>query len=128
MNSRLHIPMSSPDITDLERKAVNSVLQTPYLSMGKEIEAFEKEFRDFTGSRNAIGVSSGTAGLHLCLRASNISEGDVVITTPFSFVASTNVILYENAIPIFVDIESATGNIDMNLVEEVLKEDSNGNT
>lgn len=127
MNPRPQIPMSSPDITDLERKAVNSVLQTPYLSMGKEIEAFEKEFRDFTGLRNAIGVSSGTAGLHLCLRASNISEDDVVITTPFSFVASTNVILYENAIPIFVDIEISTGNMDINLVEEILKEDSSGN-
>ncbi|MFN2128094.1 MAG: DegT/DnrJ/EryC1/StrS family aminotransferase [Anaerolineales bacterium] len=122
MIQKKDIPMSSPDISDAERKAVNSVLQTPYLSMGKEIEEFEKEFRNFTGLKNAIGVSSGTAGLHLCIRAANVSEDDLVITTPFSFVASTNVILYEKAHPIFVDIEYKTGNIDMNIVEEILKE------
>jgi len=125
MKQKIDIPMSSPDISDEERQAVNSVLQTPYLSMGKEIEAFEKEFRAYTGSRNAIAVSSGTAGLHLCIRAAKVSRDDIVITTPFSFVASTNVILYENAVPIYVDIESKTGNMDMDLVEEILKAYSN---
>lgn len=125
MKQRIDIPMSSPDISDKERQAVISVLQTPYLSMGEEIEAFEKEFRTYTGSRNAIAVSSGTAGLHLCIRAAKVSRDDIVITTPFSFVASTNVILYENAVPIYVDIESKTGNMDMDLVEEILKDYSN---
>lgn len=125
MKQRIDIPMSSPDISDKERQAVISVLQTPYLSMGEEIEAFEKEFRTYTGSRNAIAVSSGTAGLHLCIRAAKVSRDDFVITTPFSFVASTNVILYENAVPIYVDIESKTGNVDMDLVEEILKDYSN---
>lgn len=125
MKQRIDIPMSSPDISDKERQAVISVLQTPYLSMGEEIEAFEKEFRTYTGSRNAIAVSSGTAGLHLCIRAAKVSRDDIVITTPFSFVASTNVILYENAVPIYVDIESKTGNVDMDLVEEILKDYSN---
>lgn len=125
MKQRIDIPMSSPDISDKERQAVISVLQTPYLSMGEEIEAFEKEFRTYTGSRNAIAVSSGTAGLHLCIRAAKVSRDDFVITTPFSFVASTNVILYENAVPIYVDTESKTGNMDMDLVEEILKDYSN---
>jgi len=114
MNSqhKVVIPMSSPDLTDLEREAVAAVMRTPALSMGQEIEAFEAAVRDFTGSRHAIGVSSGTAGLHLCVRAARIQDGDLVITTPFSFVASANVLLFERAIPIFVDVDARTGNID----------------
>lgn len=104
--------MSSPDITDSERQAVLSVLQTPILSMGRQIELFEEAMRLFTGSRFAIGVNSGTAGLHLCVRAAGIGPGDLVITSPFSFVASTNVLLYEQAVPIFVDVDPATGNLD----------------
>src|ERR1035437_9122055 len=108
----LTIPMSYPDLTDAERKAVLAVVSTPNLSMGPQIEAFEAAFRNFCGSRHAIGVNSGTAGLHLCVRAAGIGPGDYVITTPFSFVASANVLLYENAIPIFVDVDPLTGNLD----------------
>ena len=104
--------MSSPDITYEDRQAVLDVLKTNYLSMGPKIEGFERSIAQFTGARHAIGVSSGTAGLHLCIRAANISAGDLVITTPFSFVASTNVILFEKAIPVFVDVDPFTGNID----------------
>ncbi len=104
--------MSSPDLTDAEREAVLSVLNTPNLSMGPYIEAFESALRAFTGAKHAIGVSSGTAGLHLCVRAAGIQAGDWVITTPFSFVASTNVLLYEQAVPVFVDVDPRTGNID----------------
>ena len=109
----LHIPMSSPDLTDAEREAVAAVLRTPNLSMGGEILAFEQDVSSYTGSRHAIGVSSGTAGLHLCVRAAGIEAGDWVITTPFSFVASSNVLLYEGAIPVFVDIDPVTGNMDV---------------
>jgi dTDP-4-amino-4,6-dideoxygalactose transaminase len=108
--------MSSPDLTDEERKAVAKVLATPNLSMGSQITAFEESVRSYTGSQYAIGVSSGTAGLHLCVRATGIQAGDLVITTPFSFVASANVLLYESAVPIFVDVEPRTGNIDPHLV------------
>ncbi len=111
------IPLSSPDLTDAERQAVSAVLLTPYLSMGSEIKAFENAFEALTGCQCAIGVNSGTAGLHLCVHAAGIQEGDLVITTPFSFVASTNVLLFERAVPIFVDIETLTGNIDPHLVE-----------
>jgi len=120
--------MSSPDITIAEREAVNAVLNTPNLSMGNEIQEFEKSFRKLTGSQYAIGVNSGTAGLHLCIHAADIREGDLVITTPFSFVASANVILYEKAIPVFVDVEPATGNLDVHLVESAIKDLLSGGT
>ncbi len=106
------VPMSLPDLTTAEREAVMSVLNTPNLSMGPQINEFEQEFARYIGVKEAIGVNSGTAGLHLCVRAADIHPGDLVITTPFSFVASTNVILYEKAIPVFVDVNPQTGNMD----------------
>jgi dTDP-4-amino-4,6-dideoxygalactose transaminase len=110
--------MSSPDLTDAEREAVQKVLNTPYLSMGPYTPAFEDAFRKLTGLRHAIAVNSGTAGLHLCVRAAGIEPGDLVITTPFSFVASTNVLLYEQAVPVFADVDPRTGNIDPAQVAE----------
>lgn len=109
--------MSSPDLTEAERQAVAAVLHTPNLSMGQEILNFETAFREYTGCRHAIGVSSGTAGLHLCVRAAGIQDGDLVITTPFSFVASANVLLFERSAPIFVDVEPVSGNIDPDLAQ-----------
>ncbi len=111
------IPMSSPDLGPAERQAVMDVLNTPNLSMGPGIARFEEAICQLTGSQHAIGVNSGTAGLHLCVRAAGINAGDYVITTPFSFVASSNVLLFENSVPIFVDVDPRTGNIDTNLVE-----------
>ena len=104
--------MSAPDITDAERQAVMDVLYTPNLSMGPQIDAFEKSIAEFAGVKHAIAVNSGTAGLHLCVRAAGYGQNDLVVTTPFSFVASTNVLLFEKAIPVFVDIDPVTGNID----------------
>jgi perosamine synthetase len=104
--------MSSPDLGEAERQAVQAVLNTPSLSMGAQIEAFESAFRAYSGLKHAIGVNSGTAGLHLCVRAAGIGPGDLVITTPFSFVASTNVLLFEGATPVFVYVDPRTGNID----------------
>lgn len=115
--SSLQIPLSSPDISDAERQAVLQVLNTPNLSMGAQIEAFEQAFRKFTGSQSALGVNSGTAGLHMCVRAAGILPGDYVLTTPFSFVASSNVVLYEQAIPLFVDVDERTGNINPTLLQ-----------
>jgi perosamine synthetase len=112
------VPMSSPDISDAERRAVMAVLNTPTLSIGPQIAAFEAAICQYTGSRHAIGVSSGTAGLHLCVRAAGIGRGDAVITTPFSFVASANVLLYEQAVPVFVDVDPLTGNLDPIEVEQ----------
>ncbi|GAP09324.1 predicted pyridoxal phosphate-dependent enzyme [Bellilinea caldifistulae] len=116
------VPMSSPDLTDAERQAVLNVLNTPHLSMGGQIEAFEQTFCNYTGWRHAIGVNSGTAGLHLCVRAAGIQAGDWVITTPFSFVASANALLFENAVPVFVDVEERSGNINPALVAEAARD------
>jgi len=102
-----HIPMSSPDLTAAEIEAVNQVLQTPYFSLGPRIDEFEERFAAYVGTHHAIGVSSGTAGLHLCVIAAGVGEGNLVITTPFSFVSSANIILYQRAIPIFNECEAA---------------------
>jgi len=112
--------MSSPDLTDSEREAVLEVLRTPRLSMGPRLEAFETGVARRVGAKHAIGVSSGTAGLHLAALAAGIGDGDLVITTPFSFVASANVLLYERAVPVFVDVDPQTGNIDPALVEDAV--------
>ncbi len=114
--------MSSPDLTDNERQAVLNVLNTPLLSMGPQIQAFEKAFINYTGMPHAIGVNSGTAGLHLCVRAAGITSGDVVLTTPFSFVASTNVLLFENAVPVFVDVDPHSGNLNPALLDEAARD------
>lgn len=106
------VAMSSPDLSEVERQAVAAVLQTPRLSMGPRLEAFEGAIAERVGLRHAIAVNSGTAGLHLCVRAAGIGDGDAVITSPFSFVASSNVLLYERAVPVFVDVDPVTGNLD----------------
>lgn len=115
------IPMASPDLTEVEVAAVNQVLATPYLSIGPQIEAFERACAAYVGAAFAVSVNSGTSGLHLCMIAAGVSEGDLVITTPFSFVASANCILYERAVPIFVDVDPATGNINPTLVAEAVE-------
>ncbi|MGB2762538.1 MAG: DegT/DnrJ/EryC1/StrS family aminotransferase [Minisyncoccales bacterium] len=114
------IPLTKPDITDLERKAVLEVLKTPVLSLGPKLEEFEKKIAKYTGVKYAIGVNSGTSALHLIIRALEIKEGDEVITTPFSFIASANCILFERAKLVFVDIKSDTLNIDPELVEGLI--------
>jgi len=114
------IPMSSPDLTEREIQAVLDVLRTPRLSMGPQQEAFEAAVARRVGARHAIAVASGTAGLHLAVRAAGIADGDLAITTPFSFVASANVLLYERAVPIFVDVDQATGNLDPAQTEEAV--------
>ena len=116
----MSIPMSSPDLTEAERQAVMNVLNTTRLSMGPEVDHFERAIAERVGAKHAIAVSSGTTGLHLCIRATGIGDGDLVITTPFSFVASANVMLYERAIPVFVDVDPDTGNINPELVGEAV--------
>jgi perosamine synthetase len=116
------INMSAPDLTDAERDVVLEVLRTPRLSMGPQIEAFESAVADYVGAEHAVAVSSGTAGLHLCIRAAGVSDGDWVITTPFSFISSANVMLYERATPVFVDIDSSTGNIDPEQVGQAVQD------
>ena len=110
------IPLAQPDITQIEIDAVVDVLSTTTLSIGPKLLEFEKACAKLTGRRHAIGVSSGTAGLHCAMLAAGVGEGHEVITTPFSFVASTNCILYVNAKPVFVDIDPMTLNADVSKV------------
>jgi len=126
MDAMLRVPLSGPDITEREIELVNQVLRTPYLSMGPMLERFEEEMRRYIGAKHAVAVSSGTAGLHLCVRAAGIGDGDLVITTPFSFIASANCILYERAIPIFVDIDPQTLNIDPAQIAEAVHDLTKG--
>ena len=114
----MRIPLSRPDISDKEIKYVTDVLRTPYLSLGKKLGIFEKKVADYIGVKYAVAVNSGTSALHLIIRALGIKDGDEVITTPFSFVASANCILFERATPIFVDIKMDSLNIDPELIEK----------
>jgi perosamine synthetase len=106
------IPLARPVVGAAEEAAVLAVLRSRQLSLGAELGAFEREFAAWLGATHASAVSSGTAGLHLALRAQGVRDGDEVVTSPFSFVASANAILYERARPVFVDIDPVTFNID----------------
>jgi perosamine synthetase len=106
------IPLAKPVLGPEEEAAVIEVLRSGQLSLGPRVPAFERAFADWVGVPHASAVSSGTAGLHLALRAVGVSDGDEVVTTPFSFVASANVVLFERARPVFADIDPRTLNLD----------------
>src|SRR5665213_210147 len=110
------IPLAQPDITQRDIDAVVDVLHTTTLSIGPKIEEFEHACATLAGRRHGIGVSSGTAGLHCAMVAAGVTEGHEVITTPFSFVASANCVLFVGAKPVFVDIEPRTLNMDVDKV------------
>lgn len=112
------IPLSGPDITSKEKKAVLEVLKTSSLSLGTKYVEFQNIMAKFAGVKHAVAVNSGTAGLHLIIRALGIGRGDEVITSPFSFISSSNCILFEGARPVFVDINKDTLNIDVSKIEE----------
>jgi len=115
------IPMSRPDITSAERAAVLDVLSGATLALGPRLELFERRLAAYVGVPHGVAVSSGTAGLHLCMIAAGVGEGDAVLTTPFSFVASANCILYERARPVFVDVDPVTLAIEPNALEMAVK-------
>ena len=117
----MKVPLSSPDIVEDDIKAVVEVMKTRYLSIGPKVVEFEKRIGSFTGTKYAAAVNSGTSALHLIIRGMGIGEGDVVITTPFSFIASSNCILFERGRPLFVDIGEDTLNLDADKVEEKLE-------
>jgi perosamine synthetase len=106
------IPLARPVLGEPEERAVLDVLRSGQLSLGPKGPEFERAFAARVGARFCSTVSSGTAGLHLALRAVDVTDGTEVITTPFSFVASANVALYERARPVFVDIDPLTLNMD----------------
>jgi perosamine synthetase len=106
------IPLARPVLGAEEEQAVLEVLRSGTLSLGPKVQEFERLFAARVGARHASAVSSGTAGLHLALRAVGVKDGDEVVTSPFSFVASANAPLYERARPVFADIDPVTLNLD----------------
>jgi perosamine synthetase len=106
------VPLARPALGEQEERAVIDVLRSGQLSLGPRVEQFEQAFAAHVGAHYASAVSSGTAGLHLALRAAGVRDGDEVVTSPFSFVASANAALYERARPVFADIDPLTLNLD----------------
>jgi dTDP-4-amino-4,6-dideoxygalactose transaminase len=106
------IPLAQPVIGPAEEEGVLEVLRSGRLSLGPRLAEFEEAFAARLGVAHASAVSSGTAGLHLALRAAGVSDGGEVVTSPFSFVASANAIVYERAKPVFADIDPVTLNVD----------------
>ncbi len=106
------IPLARPALGEAEERAVIDVLRSGQLSLGPAVEDFERRFAARLGAAHASALSSGTAALHLALRAVGVERGDEVVTSPFSFVASANVALYEGARPVFADIDPVTLNLD----------------
>src|SRR5690242_15914380 len=123
IGGRRLIPLSKPDIGEREIELVTQVLRSGRLSLGPCQEEFERQFAARLGCRYAIATSSGTAALHLCAIALGIGDGDEVITTPFSFVASANCLLYERAVPSFVDVDPIGLNIDPEKIAEAIESD-----
>lgn len=111
-------PIAKPYITNKEISYVNEVLRSGILSLGPKYKKFENKFAKYVGSKYACAVSSGTAGLHLALIAAGIKKNDEVITSPFSFIASSNSILYLGAKPVFIDVEKNSYNMDASLIEK----------
>jgi perosamine synthetase len=118
----MNVQLAKPDITQREIDAVMEVMKSGILSIGPKIKEFEKKIAESTGVRYAVAVNSGTSALHLIIKALSIGEGDEVITTSFSFVASVNCFMMEGAKPVFVDIDPRTLNMNIEGIEERITE------
>jgi perosamine synthetase len=114
------INLSAPWIDERDEELVLEVLRSGHLSLGPTGPRFESMLADAVGAPHCAAVSSGTAGLHLCMRIAGVGEGDEVITSPYSFVASANCAIYEGATPVFADVDPRTYNLDPEAVEAAI--------
>jgi perosamine synthetase len=114
------IYMAKPQIGDEEKQAVMEVLDSGIIAQGPRVKAFEEGFTEMCGTKYAVATSSGTTALHLALLANEIGNGDEVITSAFTFIASANSILFTGARPVFVDIDSQTFNLNTDLIEAAI--------
>lgn len=117
------VPLSSPDIGEEEVRAVEQVLRSSILSIGPKVQEFEKLVSEYSALRYCVAVNSGTSALMLIMKAAGVTVGDRYLTTPFSFVTSSNILLYEGAEPVFVDIDPLTFNMDVRQLEQRYAED-----
>ncbi len=120
------IPLARPSLGDREEELVLEVLRSGRLSLGPMLERFETDFAAYLGVDDAVAVSSGTAGLHLGVRGMGWGPGDEVLTSPFSFVASANCLVYEGVKPVFCDVDPVTLNLDPDAAETAVGEATAG--
>ncbi|OEC85062.1 MULTISPECIES: DegT/DnrJ/EryC1/StrS family aminotransferase [Methanobacterium] len=114
------IPIAKPFIGDEEIKEVEAVLRSGFIAQGPKVAEFEEKFAEYIGTRHAVATSSGTTALHVAILCAGIGKGDEVITTPFSFAATANSVLYAGGKPVFVDIDPKTYNINPEKIEEAI--------
>jgi len=119
-SERSFIPIAKPQLGEEEKAAVVAVLESGMLAQGRRVAEFEARFAELCGGRHAVAVASGTAALWLTLLAHEIGPGDEVITTPFSFIASSNCALFVGAKPVFVDIEEGSYTMDPGRLEAAI--------
>ncbi|BCO30374.1 LPS biosynthesis protein [Thiohalobacter sp. COW1] len=116
----MHIPFALPSIGDDEISAVVETMKSGWLTTGDKCCRFEEAFANYVGAKHALTVNSATSGLHLALEAAGVGPGDKVLTSPYTFTATAEVIRYLGADPVFIDIDPDTMNIDVELIEEAI--------
>ena len=126
MKAKTRVPLSRPYIDEREEEAVLDVLRTGRLSLGPTIERFEELIAERVGAPYAAAVSSGTAGLHMLCHIAGVEDGDEVITSPISFVATANCFIFEGGRPVFADVDARTLNLDPEAVEAAITERTKG--
>ncbi len=114
----MHIPFLRPGIQAADIKNMVASIKTGWLAPGPQTEKFEKELAKYLGVKEAVFMNSATSALHISLILAGVSDGDEVITTPLSYVATSNVILHQRAVPVFADVDVKTGLIDLDLLEK----------
>lgn len=122
----MFIPLSRPDISQREKNYVLEVLDSGHLSFGEKLRRFEEIFCTAFQSKYAVAMNSGTSALHVAVKSLGLGPGDEVITTPYSFIASSNCLLYEGVKPIFVDIEPVSLNMDIEIIEKAITAKTRG--
>jgi len=128
LEEKMKVPLSRPYINQHDRDTVNDVLNSEYLALGPYLEKFENIMKNFTGSKYSVGVNSGTSALHLILKSMGFSEDYKLIVTPFTFIASSNVALYEKGKPVFIDIDPYNYNISADALKKYISSDNTEKT